>query len=48
MSTPVEPIDVLHRRCIEAREAIRATVKVLQSNAAEWEPRECPNRREFQ
>lgn len=39
-----EPIDPLHRECIEAREAIRMHVKVLQDHAAAWQPRPCPAR----
>jgi len=37
-----EPLDQLHRECIEARWAVRAHAKILQSFAADWQPKECP------
>lgn len=39
-----EPIDQLHRQCLDAREAIRMHAKILEDHAARWEPRPCPPR----
>lgn len=35
----VDPIDSTHARCLDAREAVRAHIKVLQLRASAWKPR---------
>lgn len=42
MSTPTEPIDSLHRSCMDARFAIRAHAQVLHGYVESWELRPMP------
>jgi hypothetical protein len=46
MSTPLEPIDPLHRQCMDARAWIKDRFAVLQALALLWEPKPCPPKEE--
>ncbi len=42
MSTPIEPIDEIHRLSIYAISAIREDVNKLKAAVAVWQPEPCP------
>ena len=42
MSTPIEPIDEIHRLSMYAISAIRDDVKKLRASVATWQPEPCP------